>query len=422
MYPPDKTKMGQPKPAQAAATQTLGVKTPDKTLLADGPLKQSGNLTPDALRGYTNTPPKPPGNPCGARPCSPVKQGLGNPCGARPCSPVKQGLKKATPPRCGVPGTKGCPMEKNSLPPNEKLGRFVDPTNPTGSVTSPYDAQEGDYGYAPECGSARRDQNNTDDPAGVQQHACCANSITLREGCCGQQCTVWSQKAKLDGTGNVELRDGAGRVCTNKETSLEQNICGGAGRTRENTIPKDLEGTNGSNPPEGFIKPANPPAGQSQQQQQPPAQPVSPGCNVDCKPGQIGCTETDSACSERQYRRNSLGTKVYCGRDSGGGEVKCATAGDVCINSNCAAPVTNQGSAPGSSVDECDTPEAKVEGYLSDKCYAKQSGFKASYPDCVASARSQNTTCRNNCNSDAKPGTCAHSCDEVFQQQAANCR
>lgn len=184
--------------------------------------------------------------------------------------PVRANPGAAAPPQCGEPGLQQCNLEKNELPPDPAKGRLLDPTtcNEDGSAKPPYTkctsltapeiAEEGDFGYAKECRSKRRDQNPNDDPSGVPQHACCASSLSLREGCCGQDCGVWSQKAGPDG--RIVYRDGAGRVCTNNADVEQNNFCSGVDkdgvdRTRENTIPGNLRGTGGltQGTPPGFL-------------------------------------------------------------------------------------------------------------------------------------------------------------------------
>lgn len=191
--------------------------------------------------------------------------------GCRKNPPPQRAEPGAGPPaQCGVNGLPPCNLERNELPPDPLKGRLLDPStcNPDGTAKPPYTActsltvpekaQEGDFGYAKECRSGRRDQNSLDDPSGVPQHACCANSLSLREGCCGQDCGVWSQKAGSDG--RIVYRDGAGRVCTDQAAVESQNICtgvdkDGVNRTRENTIPGELRGTGGltQKAPPGFI-------------------------------------------------------------------------------------------------------------------------------------------------------------------------
>ncbi len=153
------------------------------------------------------------------------------------------------PPACGTSGQPACGLEKNTLPPDPSAGRLVDPTNPNTSLTNPKTSQAGDYGYNPSCASGRMDENPTDDPAGVAQASCCANSLTLREGCCSQQCTVWSQQVTPNG--QTTLKDGAGTVCANStaaaNASLASNTCG---KSYNDTVPDNLKGTGGNGGPQ----------------------------------------------------------------------------------------------------------------------------------------------------------------------------
>jgi hypothetical protein len=308
-----------------------------------------------------------------------------------PATPVK-----APPPACGVPGQPKCNLEKNNTPPDPIKGRIADPNtcNPDGtpkppalkctSLTIPETAVNGDVGYAKNCKSSRQDGNPNDDPPGAAQFACCANSLSLREGCCGQACTVWSQKAQPNGT--ITYRDGIGKVCANtpgaNNAVLNSNTCGPQTKTnpqaqRAKVIPPNLEGTSGQNPPVGFIpqqpgtlnstcdvnrsgscgsgltckvlgtgrtgacQPSEgaPPAGpaapvNNPPATSPPAQQVS-GCNYSCNKNE-SCTE--GVCPERKFRPEIQQGDNFCGLTPAGKTYSCVTADyPDCINNKCAA-------------------------------------------------------------------------------------
>lgn len=113
----------------------------------------------------------------------------------------------------------------------------------------------GQQGYNAKCGSGLQDTNNGDDPANVDQHACCARGdIPTKAGCCGSVCGVWKMDATVNGDGTVTAKNLRGKnneTCTNinpggaadDATLVKDNAChiSGANDQCDPRINKDAD-------------------------------------------------------------------------------------------------------------------------------------------------------------------------------------